>query len=155
MKLSLINLYEQTMKYVETYQVHNNSSKLFKRSLMNFHEPIMSWIDNIKLKNNHYYSSSPRYELLELNHEYHQVIKCLFIFIICHELFSINSLWTQSWTRLMNHRWMFLNVHKHSSTLITWWTSSHRGIIIHNIFKILSFSFFCSAFCEGEDLIIN
>ena len=32
-----------------------------------------------------------------------------------------------SWTGLMNHWWMFMNVHEHSLTFITWWTSPHRG----------------------------
>ena len=47
--------------------------------------------------------------------------------MICHELFWWTVHEHSSWTDLMNHWWMFMNVHEHSSTFITWWTSSHRG----------------------------
>ena len=104
MKQSLMNFHELVMNRIKTYQVHNNSLKFMKPS----HE--LSWTS---------------YEL----NWYYLVHKNAWLFMNL----SIWTLWTKSWTTLVHqvfiniHDLMFMNVHEHSSTFITWWTSSRRG----------------------------
>ena len=52
MKQSLMNINEQTMNWIETYQVHNNASQFMKLSLMNFHELATNRIKIYQVHNN-------------------------------------------------------------------------------------------------------
>ena len=76
---------------------------------MNCYEQAMNWIDPTKLITHLYCTSNSPYELHELNHEQHQLINRSLIFMICHELFLMNS--DCSWTDLMNNWWTFISVH--------------------------------------------
>ena len=99
MKLSLMNFHELTVNCIKTYQVHNNSATFMKFS----HE--LSWTSYELNCSQQVHKNSwlfMKCSIWNLWTKSWTTFKSSIIFMICHELFLMN---------LINHWWMFLNVH--------------------------------------------